>query len=62
MGFWMLQDASHNVRLTWSGAAEYVTFQPEQQEMFIIKHKVWVNSASFEVKSPEFDDWSGGCM
>jgi hypothetical protein len=33
------------------GCAEFVTFLPEQQEMFIIKHRVWVNSTSFEVCS-----------
>jgi len=36
---------------------QYVTFQPEQQEMFIIKHKVWVNSTSFEVTDIAGNPW-----
>jgi hypothetical protein len=38
-------------KLTFAFLAEYVTFQPEQQEIFIIKHKIWVNSSPFEVNS-----------
>jgi len=42
----------HLLRLNFfRGCAEFVTFLPEQQEMFIIKHRVWVNSTSFEVCS-----------
>ena len=47
----------HLLRLNFfRGCAEFVTFLPEQQEMFIIKHRVWVNSTSFEVcsTSPPF--------
>ena len=36
---------------------QYVTFNPEQPELFIMKQKIWTSHQAFDVKDIALNDW-----